>query len=511
MPGGYESSDFLWAKAEKCMPTDGKVNLTLRHLMAGIRVTLREGLGFENGEWSSIDKKVLIPNILPTTSLNLSSGIVGEAFGDAISVSAYKYGDDWRAVVVPQTVAAGNVVDISIDGVSYHMQKESATEFVSGKLTSFTITVNKRVSGSGYDLQITDESICAWIDDADFRDGIVRSYITIDVPRRGTLLSIVAQKNISESTITALKLTGEVNEEDFTFMREKCSSLKSLNLKEATVWSGYGKNVIPESAMADKSTIMHIVFPDGLQKIGDRAFCSTGLMGSMVIPEGVSKIGDGAFELCSNLVGNLSLPSTLEYIGDGAFYRTKFTGRLCLPQNIKSIGERAFANNNFDGELILPDNMDFIGERAFAKIPFTGDLKIPDNVEVIRSSTFEKCGFNGILTLPEGLGKIEENAFAQCGFRGELKLPESLKDLSDYAFTANRISSIVFPESLQTLGQGVFINCKNLKGSIVIPDKIIRINNLLFAGCSGISEVVIPENVVSIGGPPFMDVFCSIV
>ena len=520
--GGYEASDFLWAKAEKCMPSDSKVNLTLRHIMAGIRVTLKEGSGFDSGEWDKLDKKVLIPNIKPSTSVDLSSGLTGNASGDPVSVCAYQYGEDWRAVVVPQTIPAGNVVDLSIDGVSYSLSKESSTEYQSGKLTSFTITVNKR-GGGEYEFKIIDESITAWIDDAGFRDGIVRSYTTVDVPRKGSLQSIIARKNISETAISALKLTGEINEQDFYFMRDKCASLKSLNLKEVTVWAGDRKNVIPEKAMCNKSTLMHIVFPDDLQIIGDEAFFRSGLMGSLIIPEGVTKIGErecdendegwigamnnshGVFAYCGNLSGNLSLPSTIEYLADYAFAQSNFTGMLSLPESLKTIGNCAFESNKFEGELILPDNIEYVGAGAFACIPFSGDLRIPDNVKVIRPSTFKMCGFNGILTLPEGLEKIDANAFAKCGFRGELKLPESLKDLSDYAFTENRISSVVFPQKLNTLGQGVFINCKNLKGSIEIPENILRINNLLFAGCSGLSEVVIPKNVISIGGAAFYD------
>lgn len=519
--GGYEASDFLWAKATKAMPTNSKVDLTFNHVMAGVRVTLKEGSGFGNGEWANIEKLVLIPNIKPTTSIDLSTGLTGVASGDEISVSAYKYNEDWRAVVVPQTVVSGNVIDISIDGISYHLTKDTSSEYISGKLTSFTITVNKRTENNGYDFSITDESITAWIDDVDFRDGVVRSYIVVDVPQKGNLKNIINKRNISESTIKELKITGEINEDDFSFLRENCSSLKSLNLNEVTVWSGNRKNVLPERAMYNKSTLAHIMFPKNLQIIGDDAFFRTGLMGSLVIPDGVTKIGErecdiqdegwigasnssfGVFAYCGNLIGNLSLPSTLTYIADNSFSQTNFSGELNLPESLKTIGNNAFEYNNFNGDLIIPNSVEFIGAGAFAKNGFTGDLKLPDNIQEIRPSAFNQSGFSGVLMLPEGIRKIGNNAFKLCKFKGELNLPNSIKVIEDYAFTGNEISSIVFPSDLTTLGQGVFVNCKRLRGSVAIPTTITRINDLLFAGCSMISEVILPDNITTIGGAVF--------
>ena len=60
--GGYEASDFLWGKAENIAPTDQVVKLGFRHMMASSRVTLAEGTGFAEGEWTSVDKSVLMLN-----------------------------------------------------------------------------------------------------------------------------------------------------------------------------------------------------------------------------------------------------------------------------------------------------------------------------------------------------------------------------------------------------------------------------------------------------------------
>lgn len=517
--GGYEASDFLWAKALKAMPTDSRVDLTFNHKMAGVRVTLSEGKGFASGEWAGLDKSVLIPNIKSTVDIDLETGAAGAAYGEVISVSSYRNGEDWRAVVVPQTIAAGeNVIDITVDGVSYHLTKQEAFSYTGGKLSTFTITVDKRNDGSGFEFKLSDEAITPWIDDVEFREGIVRNYITVDVAKRGSLREVIEQKSLSAATITALKLTGEIDESDFRFMRDDCSALKSLNLSEVTVWSGDRENVIPESAMYEKRSLAHVVFPKSLKIIGSDAFYSSGLTGSLEIPEGVIKIGEreflpnnmgadnlnyGAFARCTNLYGELGLPSTLEFIEDNAFATTKFSGSLNIPESVKTIGNFAFFGNRFNGDLIIPDGVMNIGAAAFSRIPFTGSLVLPKNTTTIYASTFAGCGFNGILSLPEGLKNIEKYAFEACGFRGELKLPSTLQRISNGAFSRTNISSIVFPENLLFLGEAAFSECKELRATVVIPNKVQRINERLFYGCTNLKEVIIPQDVISVGGGAF--------
>lgn len=518
--GGYEASDFLWAKAQKAMPTDSRVDLTFNHKMAGVRITLSEGKGFASGEWAALEKSVLIPNIKSTADIDLETGTVSSAYGDVISVSAYRNGEDWRAVVVPQTISAGeNVIDITVDGVSYHLTKQEALSFVGGKLSTFTIAVDKRDDGKGYEFKLSDEAITAWVDDVEFRDGIVRNYLTIDVEKRGTLKKVVEDMGLSNSKLVHLKLTGEIDEVDFEFLREECSALRSLNLVDVTSWFGDREFVIPEYAMATKSTLSHIVFPKNLKVIGSSAFAGSGLMGSLILPEGIEKIGEydwydnsggsntvpsrGAFDNCTNLFGELHLPSTVVFIEEYAFGHNQFSGQLQIPESVKIIGNHAFEQNSFTGDLILPDGIERIGVAAFAMNQFSGRLVLPGNIKTILSAAFQNSGFTGVLTLPDGLTDIEKYAFDGCNFKGELVLPSSLQRVSNRAFSNTKISSVVFSKGLRYLGDGAFMNCKNLRGPIELPEKMQRVNEYLFCGCNLLTEITIPKNVMSVGAGAF--------
>lgn len=519
--GGYEASDFLWAKSEKVMPVDSKVNLTLRHLMAGVRVTLKEGSGFGDGEWASLSKVVLIPNIKPSTNINLENGTLGDAYGDDISVASYKYGDDWRAVVVPQNVEAGkNVIDISVDGVGYHLVKESPVEYVGGRLCSFTIEVNKRGDSGVLEFVLVDEAIIPWIDDVDFRDGIVRNYLVVDVDQRGTLKEIINGLGISTATIINIKLTGEIDNDDFKFLNDECPALQSLNLSDVTIkakvkeWNentGSGEehlrdNEIPDRVFLNKTTLKHVVFPKSLRKIHFGAFYNTGLTGSLVIPEGVEALGDeyyddvGCFQRCKFLVGELSLPSTLKVIGRDTFSDTSFSGTLNIPENVSFIGDCAFEYNYFlSGDLIIPQNVKFIGKETFKGIPFSGKLVLPYDLVSIGDEAFKNCKFTGVISLPEGVRSIGDEAFLGCCFSGELMLPSSLEHIGEKAFSATKISSVVFHDNIRSIGAVAFLNCKYLRGTLQLPKKMQRVSDYLFFGCSQISEVIIPEDVLIVG------------
>lgn len=518
--GGYEASDLLWAKAIKAMPSASHVDLTFSHLMSGVRVTLVEGNGFQTGEWADLEKSVMISNIKPTVSVDLESGEVGHAIGDAVSVIPYQHDADWRGIVAPQSVSAGaDLIDITVDGVGYHLTKQEDIEYISGKLHSFTITVDRRQNGNGYEFHLSDESIQAWIDDVDFRDGIVRTYLVVDVQKRGTLKLIIESMGSPFSSIRSLKLTGEINDVDFDFMRDELPSLSCLNIENVTCWdterfvnggwdSREVRDVIPEFAMDNKATLSHLVLPRSVKVIKGGAFRNTGLMGSLILPEGLvslecySNLG-GSFDNCKSLVGKLELPSTLENIGGFSFSNCNFTGPLNIPSSVRAIGDHAFSHNNFSGELIIPESVVSLGAYSFASNKFSGELIVPTGIRTIPRGCFQFCDFSGTLHLSEGIMDVGSEAFEGCNFMGELKLPESLRSIGDYAFSSTKLSSVVIPDNVGKMGDGVFLNCIYLRGSVVLPKKIERICRLMFTGCSQLSEVVMPENLKILEGGVF--------
>lgn len=499
--GGYESSDLLIARSVKAMPTTERVELTFRHVMAGLRITLQEGSGFADGEWTEMAKTVVVNNVRPYAEVDLTTGNIESVSGDPTNIVAYEYADDYRAVVVPQTVAAGaEVVTITVDGVTYRLVKDASVTYTAGKLHIFTIKVDKRNSTGDYEFTLVDEAITAWLDDVEFRDGLMRQYMTVVVKQCGGLETSLRKLSSDLSLISNLKICGPIDSRDFAFMREQLPILKSVNLKDAVCYFNGKPNIIPEAAFDGKKTLSHLVFPDGLEEIGGGSFNATGLIGDLIIPEGVKRLGggwSGGFSSCQSLTGSLSLPSTLEYVGPAFFERTPFSGELLLPSGLKSIDEYAFKDCNFSGELVLPEYIEFLGECAFESSGFTGNIEIPNSLKVISIRAFVNCG-SGSLILHEGLTEIQERAFENSRFRGELKLPSTVRYLGDAAFKNTQFSSVVFSENISYIGEECFASCRWLAGSLVIPKKVDRISRNAFYDCTMLQEVVMHEDVTSV-------------
>lgn len=533
MMGAYEASDFLWGKAENNPPTQNVIKVSFSHIMASARITLAEGTGFEEGEWLAADKHVLVLNTRRQSEIDLSTGVV-TAVGDVqnTGIIPYKDGDDFRAIVVPQTLQAGTaLISVTIDGTVYQLVKDEAFEFVPSKQHNFTITVNKREAGGGYEFVLTSESITAWENDGVSHDAIAREYIVVNVDEPGTLSACIKAAGKDPDKVKNLKLTGNVDARDFYFMRDSMTILQALNMKEIqikeySVVSGYGEpsgfaDHIPYAAFDGKTSLMRIVLPDKLTGIEYSAFNScTNLVGSLSIPEGVTEIQRWAFYNCNSFTGELSLPSTLIEIGEAAFNFTGFTCELKFPMSLKKIGASAFSGcKNLYGELILPDKLTEIGNAAFrdcigmsgsivipkgvTEIPdatfymyygdgkFTGNLVLHDGITSIGKQAFGGCNLRGELVLPKNLVIINDETFSGCDFSGELKIPESLVVVGARAFANNwrLMGTLEIPKGVQSIGERAFENCRSIEG-IVFEDGIETIGRYAFNMCSGIGSIV---------------------
>lgn len=539
--GGYEASDFLWGKVSDVAPTTSVIRLPMAHRMSNARVTLIKGSGFAEGEWANLEKIVLTANVARKASINLSTGEIKTA-GAAESTMTIpsRTNDEWRTIVVPQTVAAGTTLfSITIGGVPYKFTKNEAFTYVAGKMMNFGIKVDKQTGSGAYKLTLISESITPWENDLVSHDATAKEYVVIN-STKGHLKEAIAAANKDYTKIKNLKITGEINAQDFYFMRDSMEYLAALNLKEVIIRGGqqtltggspgdypYNDYEMPYEALRGMKTLNLIVLPDKLTKIGIAAFADDqNLTGSLIIPEGVTEIEVGAFYDCRSMNGELSLPSTLKYIGrgiekwwyGGVFTYCGFNSKLVLPNNLECIaGSNTFANcEGLYGELRLPEKLTEISDGAFAycrnltgsltipqgvhKIPnlafaccnnLNGTLTLHDGISSIGESAFSETALKGELKLPKNLTVISQNAFNQCDFSGELVLPKSIRSIGNTAFRDNwrLMGTLDFPEGMQSIGEEAFINCRMLEG-LIFPESLESIRNNAFNGCYGINSIV---------------------
>ena len=531
--GGYEASDFLWGKVSDVAPTTSIIRLPLAHRMSNARVTLIQGSGFADGEWAKTKKIVLTANVARKASINLSTGEIKTAGSVENNMTIpSRTNDEWRTIVVPQTVAAGRTLfSITIGGVPYKFTKNEALTYVAGKMMNFGIKVDKQTGSGAYKLTLVSESITPWENDLVSHDATAKEYIVIN-STPGGLKNAITAANKDYTQVRNLKITGQINAKDFYFMRDSMLRLSALNLKEVRI-KGWGKNEeyeenmddqIPNSAfyfiqtVGGSNSLNRIVLPDTLKSIGSNAFygCKY-LSGSLIIPEGVTEIKRGAFNGCIGLNGILSLPSTLKKLGNrgeddmgdegtdyygGVFQNCRnLTGNLILPDNLELIRGYCFSGcSGLYGELRLPAKLKRMGNCAFSYCSgFTGSLSIPQGITALPSEAFHNCGFNGTLTLHDGITNIANDAFANCHFKGELHLPKSLKVISENVFCNNDFSgTLTLPSTLTHIGSNAFANNWRLMGVLDIPDEVESIGENAFSNCRMLEGIIFPESMETI-------------
>lgn len=518
--GGYEASDFLWGKTVDVAPTTQRINIKFQHRMAGTLVSLSEGTGFAEGEFAQLEKAVLVTNTIRKATIDLATGEITPS-GDVptTGIVPYKKGGEFRAVVVPQTVAASTpLFSITVDGTPYVFRKTEPFAYTGGKLHKFTIEISKK-SESGLEFKLLGESITAWETDNISHDATAREYIIIDCPEAGTLKECIAAAGKDYTKVKNLKVTGTIDARDFYMMRDEMTALQSINLKEVEIaayrgidsnYVSFNANEIPDNVFANKSTLIRFVFPENITKIGGSAFSQTNLSGSLVIPNGVTEIGTWAFSNCP-FGGTLTLPRSLKIIRDNAFSGIDCIGPLDIPNTVTHIYASAFGGcSGFTGQLKLPDGLHFLGPCAFEGCSgFTGSLTIPSQIKRIETSCFNNCsGLNGTLSLPKGLTEIENYAFARCSFRGTLNLPENLLIIGLGAFGYNQFSGeLKLPQSLPVIKDRAFEDNPRLTGIVEFPEEIVSIAPGVFLNCSQLQGVVIPKNVEAIREGAFENCF----
>jgi len=88
------------------------------------------------------------------------------------------------------------------------------------------------------------------------------------------------------------------------------------------------------------------------------------------------------------------------------------------------------------------------------------------------------------------------------GFKQAVRIPPVINKLpvasiGDYAFAETGITSVVLPNSVTSIEEGAFTNCKRL-ASINIPNNVTSIEEWAFRDCTSLTSINIPNSVTDI-------------
>lgn len=136
----------------------------------------------------------------------------------------------------------------------------------------------------------------------------------------------------------------------------------------------------------------------------------------------------------------------------------------------------------------LPLSMKTIGYAAFTNCRALTSIDT-ENVEIIGEWAFEQCRGLVEVKLHDGLKEIRRQAFGAC----------TLLKSEFFPYEDAYIDRAALPNALQTLGAGVFTDCKNMESINMQRTQVKNILRNTYSGCSGITTFYYPNVVETIG------------
>lgn len=139
--GGYEASDFLWAKATGVTRDAETVALEFKHRCSKLIVKLVKGEDYDGDFPSSAE--LFIHNVVPTATIDFTTGaVVKDAFGEPTTIKARKVDNGtYEAIIVPQRVTSRRpFIELIANNISYLL--EDTFYFKAGTQHTISLTIN---------------------------------------------------------------------------------------------------------------------------------------------------------------------------------------------------------------------------------------------------------------------------------------------------------------------------------------------------------------------------------
>ena len=286
------------------------------------------------------------------------------------------------------------------------------------------------------------------------------STITVHVPKKGTLAAVLDEKGLNAEMIVSLKITGELNDEDFITIRSM-PNLKDLDLSEVNLPTLF------EKVFHENKKIEKIILPSTLTTIGQYAFYDCTSLQTVTFEKGsrLKTIEESAFEDCTELT-SIEIPASVETIEDSAF---KGCSKLATVTFEKGSQLKAIWGGYYAYSTRYSAYSYYYG--AFSDCTALTMIEIPASVETIGAAAFMRCSKLATVTFEKG-SKLKTlggsyasyyyGAFSNCTALTSIEIPASVETIKAAAFMrCSKLATVTFEKGskLKTIDGYAFSCC----------------------------------------------------
>ena len=317
-----------------------------------------------------------------------------------------------------------------------------------------------------------------------------------------------------------------------------CSSLVNVEFLDASLTS------IGDRTFYGCNSLGSAELPNDLILIGVDAFRGCSSLGSVELPEGLTSIGERAFYGCSSL-RCVKLPNSLTIIPTGTFYQTGLTS-VKFPEALIEVKDSAFYGADLEN-ITLPSSIEYVRKGAFRSNPLSRvyclntippkcyDTSFPSDVELyvpegtgetyrawddasyfseIKEFSTEGANNFDFEVIDEKGGTAKVTAVRNKS-KKDISIPEfvildgnvyTVAEIGDMSFADSEVETVYIPETVTTIGEKAFYNCRNLE-TINLPVSLSVINAQAFMNCTFLVNINVPDRLTGIGEQAFRN--CS--
>ena len=144
---------------------------------------------------------------------------------------------------------------------------------------------------------------------------------------------------------------------------------------------------------------------------------------------------------------------------------------------------------------------------------YSGTLVIPSTINLngndysvtgIDNMAFKGCKKLTSILLPDHLTTLGDKAFEGCTALSSMILPDEVEYIGAEAFSGcSALTSITINKKLKSIGRAAFENCAVL-ADITLPDNVETVGSLTFKGCGKLASVTLGKSITELGDSTFL-------